>query len=101
MPLYVMVGFDHPDSIARRETFRAEHRAYVIANMERIRLGGSFNDPNSKQIGTLLVFEADNEQAVWDWINVEPFYREGIFSQVEVRLWNLVIGKIAPQEPVT
>ena len=99
MPLYAMIGYDHPDSIARRETIRAEHRAYFHANLERVRLAGAFNDENGKQIGTMIVFEADDEQTVWDWIKDEPFCSGGIYRQLEVRLWNLVVGGIAPPGP--
>jgi hypothetical protein len=95
MPLYAMIGFDNPDSIVRREEFRAEHRAYVYANIGALRLAGAFDNADGKQIGSLLIFEAPDEAAVWDWIKAEPFYRAGIYRQVEVRRWNLAIGQIA------
>ncbi len=98
MPLYAMIGYDHPDSIARRETIRAEHRAYFRANIDRVRLAGAFNDENGRQIGTMIVFEADDEQTVWDWIRDEPFCSNGIYRQLEVRLWNLVVGEIVRPE---
>jgi hypothetical protein len=44
----------------------------------------------------MLVFEADDEKTVWDWIKAEPLYQGGVYQQCEVRLWNLVIGEIAP-----
>ena len=99
MPLYAMIGFDHPESITRRETIRTEHRAYFHAHLHRVRLAGAFNDENGKQIGTMIVFEADDEQTVWDWIKAEPFYSGGIYRQLGVRLWNLVVGGIVPPEP--
>jgi len=95
MPLFAMMGFDHPESITRREEFRAEHRAYVRANIAPLKLAGAFDDADGRQIGSLLVFEAPDEAAVWAWIEAEPFYRAGIYKEVRVRLWNLVIGQIA------
>ena len=95
MPLYAMIGFDQPDSIERREHFRAAHRAYVAGNIGVLRLAGAFNRDDDKQIGSLLIFEAPDEDAVWAWIKAEPFYKAGIYRQVEVRRWNLVIGQIA------
>jgi uncharacterized protein YciI len=96
MPLYAMVGYDHPNAVANREPIRAEHRAYIRANLQPLRLAGAFNNDRGEQIGTMLVFEADDEKTVWDWIKAEPFYRGGIYLQCEVRPWNLVIGEIAP-----
>jgi uncharacterized protein YciI len=98
VPLYAMVGYDHPNAVANREPIRAEHRAYVRANQHVLRLAGAFNNDKGEQIGTMLVFEAEDEQAVWDWIKAEPFYRGGIYKECEVRLWNLAIGQIAPEE---
>jgi len=94
-----MIGYDHPESVTRREIVRAGHRAYFRANLDMVRLAGAFNDENGKQIGTLIVFEADSEQAVWDWIKQEPFYNFGIYKQLEVRLWNLVLARVPPKEP--
>jgi uncharacterized protein YciI len=98
MPLYAVIGFDHPESITRREEIRVEHRAYVRDHMTPIRMAGAFNNEADQQIGTLYVFEAKDEEAVWRWLKAEPFYRDGIYRQLEVRRWNLVIGAIAPME---
>ncbi len=95
-----MVGYDHPNAAADREPIRDAHRAYVRANLQKLRLAGAFNNDKGEQIGTMLVFEADDEKTVWDWIKAEPFYRGGIYQQCEVRLWNLVIGAIAPEDAV-
>jgi len=96
VPLYAMVGFDHPNAVANREPIRAAHRAYVRANMRMLRLAGAFDNDKGEQIGSLLVFEADDEKTVWDWVEAEPFYRSGIYKQCEVRFWKLVIGEISP-----
>ena len=100
MPLYAMVGYDHPNAVANREPIRAEHRAYIRANLQPLRLAGAFNNDRGEQIGTMLVFEADDEKTVWDWIKAEPFYQGGIYQQCEVRLWNPVIGGIEPDPAV-
>jgi uncharacterized protein YciI len=100
MPLYAMVGYDHPNAAANREPIRAAHRAYFRANLAPVRLAGAFNNDRSEQIGTMVVFEADDEKTVWDWIKAEPFYQGGIYQQCEVRLWNPVIGEIEPDPAV-
>jgi len=100
MPLYAMVGYDHPNAAANREPIRAAHRAYFRANLAPVRLAGAFNNDRGEQIGTMVVFEADDEKTVWDWIKAEPFYQGGIYQQCEVRLWNPVIGGIEPDPAV-
>jgi uncharacterized protein YciI len=99
VPLYVMVGYDHPNAVANREPIRAAHPAYFRANLAPVRLAGAFND-TGEQIGTAVVLGADDEMTVWDWIKAEPFYRGGIYQQCEVRLWKPVIGEIAPDPAV-
>jgi hypothetical protein len=86
VPLYAMVGYDHPNAVANR--------------VAPVRLAGAFNNDRSEQIGTMVVFEADDEKTVWNWIKAEPFYQAGIYQQCEVRLWNPVIGGIEPDPAV-
>lgn len=95
MTLYAMIGYDRPDAVARRDEIRAEHRAYVRANQEKIRLAGAFTNEQDEQIGSLIVFEADNPEEVWDWIRQEPFYSDGIYETVHVKRWGVAIGAIA------
>ena len=96
MALYLLIGFDrHPHQMALRDSVRAEHREYVLGNMSNMRMGGAMVDDDGNQYGTMLVFEADSADEVWDWIRQEPFYQAGVFETVAVRKWDLVIGAIA------
>lgn len=38
--------------------------------------------------GTLLVLEADNIDAVMQFVGNDPYMKEGLFSSVEVRPWD-------------
>lgn len=100
MALYALIGIDRPGAIERRDEIRAEHRAYVQANKDRIRIAGPFLDEAGAQIGSLIVFEADDPAYVWDWIHSEPFYQDGIYQHVEVRHWGVSIGGIDRNAPV-
>lgn len=95
MPLYAMIGYDRPGAVARRDEIRAEHRTYVRANQGKIRLAGAFTNEQDEQIGSFIVFDADNPEQVWDWINKEPFYCDGIYEAVHVKRWGVAIGAIA------
>ena len=97
MSLYIMIGLDNaPHQMALRDSIRAQHREYVVGNASKIRLGGATIDGDKNQNGTVLVFEANSADEVWDWIKKEPFYNAGVFASVEVREWNVVMGAIAP-----
>jgi uncharacterized protein YciI len=93
-----MIGFDrHPHQMALRDSIRAQHREYVLANAQKIVLGGAMVDDAGNQQGTMLVFEADSADEVWAWIRKEPFYNAGVYETVAVRRWNPVMGAIAPK----
>lgn len=46
-------------------------------------------------IGTLLVVRADSEQAVRDFVNDDPYVREGMYERVEIRPWHCGLGVLA------
>lgn len=100
MALFLMIGFDrHPHQMALRDSIRQQHRDYALANKSQIRLGGAMVDDDGNQYGTMLVFEAESADEVWNWVRNEPFYKAGVYETVAVRKWNLVMGAIA--EPRT
>ena len=100
MKLYALIGIDRPNAIERRDEIRTEHRAYVQSHKDRIRIAGAFLNDDGAQIGSLIVFEADDPEYVWDWIRNEPFYMDGIYAHVDVRLWGVSMGGIATDIPV-
>ena len=56
---------------------------------------GAMMDDNGNQYGTMIVFDAESADEVWNWIRKEPFYCAGVYETMAVRKWNLVIGAIA------
>ena len=96
MALYLMIGFDrHPHQMSLRDSIRQQHRDYVLANNSKIRMAGAMMDDNGNQYGTMIVFDAESADEVWNWIRKEPFYCAGVYETMAVRKWNLVIGAIA------
>jgi uncharacterized protein YciI len=94
MPTYAFLGFDQPPhSMALRERLRAEHRAYVLAHDAAIRFAGAQYDAAGNQCGTLIIFEADSAQQVRAWLEQEPFYRGGVYRDVQVIEWRLALNR--------
>lgn len=99
MPTYAFLGLDHPPhSMALRERHRAEHRAYVLANDAAIRLAGALCDEAGNQCGSLIVFEADDAQQVWQWLEREPFHRHGVYKDSQVIEWQLALNRLGPTD---
>lgn len=98
MALFAMIGFDrHPHQMALRDKVRAEHREYVLGDTSKLKLAGAMLDDDGNQYGSLLVFEAENADEVWEWVRNEPFYKAGVFETLAIRRWDLVLGGIAPK----
>lgn len=95
MPLYAVVGIDHPPhSMALRDRVRPEHRAYVKGNDRLLRLAAVMLDPAGNQQGTLLIFEADSLETVRAWAQQEPFCRSGVYRDLHIAEIRVAMNRI-------
>ncbi|MFS2139356.1 YciI family protein [Duganella sp. Dugasp56] len=71
---------------------RAQHRAYLATLFEerKLLLAGPFSDDS----GAMLVFEAEHERQVRDWIEADPFFVAGIFVDIDTRPWKSVFANV-------
>lgn len=67
---------------------RPAHREYLmgLAEQRRLVISGPFGDDS----GGLFVYEADSAAQVENWIQQDPFARNGVFVSWEVRPWNVI-----------
>jgi len=91
MPFYA-VRYTYDERADVRDRVRPEHRAYLAALVDQGLLLGSGPFADSERPGALLVFRAADEQAVRAALEADPFTREGLIAEAEVRPWDLVIG---------
>jgi len=97
MPLYAVIGFDHPPhSMPLRDKFRAEHRAFALENDQRTRLAGAMFDAEGNQCGTLKIFEAESAEQVWELYRKEPFYQNNVYREFHVVEWRLALNRLEP-----
>jgi uncharacterized protein YciI len=90
MPTYaVRYTYDERDDV--RDRFRPEHRAYLsgLADQGTLLVSGPFADGAP---GALLVFRADERAAVDAILAADPFAREGLVVDADVRAWEPVLG---------
>jgi uncharacterized protein YciI len=76
----------------RRTEFREEHLGMAKQLNERgeLLLGGAFADPPDK---ALLVFHVADKSVVEDFVSKDPYVKNGLIKEWEIRAWTVVIGK--------
>ena len=96
MPMFAVLGFDYPPhSMTLRDQVRTEHRAYVKANDQKLRLASVMLDAHGNQKGTILYFEAESVEEVRAWVAAEPFYQHGVYESVHIVEVRTAFNKIA------
>jgi uncharacterized protein YciI len=80
------------DYIERRPAFREEHLrlAREVSERGELLLAGAYSDPPD---GAALVFRADHDSVVRDFVARDPYVREGLVTRWVIRSWNVVIGE--------
>lgn len=88
MPLFVIIGYDVPNSSQKRAELRQKHldRLTQLKNQNRLILAGPTPIAHEKteMSGSLIVAEFDNISAAQAWVNEEP-YLQGVYSHCELR----------------
>ena len=89
MSLFVIEGIDGPDAGAARAAHNAAHVDYLLAMGERFVIGGPFlgAGDNDNPIGSLVVIEADSQEAAEAFAAADPFVLNGVYADVTVRRW--------------
>lgn len=78
------------DYLEAREAYRADHFQHVKAAQAKgaFFMGGAFD--GGKEAG--LLFKVDNKQVVEDFVLNDPYYKAGLVTSWEAKLWHVVIG---------
>lgn len=77
--------------VERRVPFREEHlnlakEAYHKGNLI---LGGALENPVD---GAMLVFKGDSPKVAEDFVHRDPYVKNGLITEWNIRAWNVVIG---------
>jgi uncharacterized protein YciI len=90
MPTYV-VRYTYDERTDVRDAVRPEHRAYLgdLADQGVVLGSGPFTDGEP---GALLVFRTADREALDTVLAADPFRREGLVRETDVRPWDIVIG---------
>jgi uncharacterized protein len=79
------------DYLDRRGEFREAHLVLARAAHARgeLVLAGAFTDPAD---ATLLVWNTDDRAAVEEFVELDPYVRNGLVTSWRIREWNVVVG---------
>jgi hypothetical protein len=79
------------DFVNRRAPFREEHLRLARESYDRgeIQLAGALADPAD---GALLIFCGESAAAAEEFVNNDPYVRNGLVKKWHVRKWSVVVG---------
>ena|SRR5712691_7017431 len=83
---------DYTQDGAKIAEFRPIHRQYLAGLKERGQLAvcGPFTDDS----GGLIIYEAASREEAEKLLQGDPFHKNGIFLNYQLRPWNPVIGNL-------
>lgn len=94
MPLFVITCTDHEGTLEKRLAVRPQHlaRLEALAEQGRVIVAGAMpKDRDNLQAGfygSTLILDFDSREALDVWLADEPFLKEGIYAQIDVKPFN-------------
>lgn len=89
MSLFVIIGHDVANSSAQRQVTRAEHveRLQVLNQEKRLVIAGPTPIEHGLEpmSGSVIIADFNTLEDAQDWVNAEPYLRDGVYSHVDVR----------------
>ena len=87
MSLFIMIGFDRPDSAERRVRIREQHLAHIsgLDREGRIAYAGPIrDDADERSIGSVIVLSAASLEEARTLVDRDPYVTAGVFESVSV-----------------
>ena len=91
---FLILTTDVADGPSIRARVRADHLAWLQEPSDvRVLGAGPWLDDTDVMRGSMLVVSAPDRGALDAWMADDPYARAGLMAEVEVRPFNLVIGR--------
>jgi uncharacterized protein YciI len=89
--LFFVLLKDFPEHVKLRGLIRSAHQNYMALHEEHIVLGGPTSenhdsDPN----GTVLLLDFPDHESVIRFLDDDPYYKAGLFSDRTIAVWHPV-----------
>ena len=88
--MYYILFYKTVDNyIERRVPFRSDHLDLVNEYNKdgRLVMAGALADPPD---GAVLIFRGEAPDAAYEFVNRDPYVKNGLITEWSVRLWNVV-----------
>ncbi|WP_374570849.1 YciI family protein [Acinetobacter sp.] len=99
MPLFVVTCTDNEGTVEKRLAVRPQHLARLEkldAEGRLIAAGAMPKDPGNPQAGfygSTIIADFDSREALDAWLQEEPFLKEGVYGQIDVKPFNKAFPK--------
>ena len=88
MPQFLILANDYKDAdaLSRRLSVREEHLKRVRKDkvVGKFIFGGAKLSPENNMIGSMLVVEFENEEAVKQWVNQDPYVTGKVWEDIQI-----------------
>jgi len=90
---FILIAYDgtDPGAMERRMKVREEHlsKVAVLKKEGVVLFGGAILDDEGKMIGSSIVYEIADRQALDERLKDEPYISGGVWKQIEIRPFRL------------
>ncbi len=90
--IYCFVCKDGPQAETLRKDLLQPHLKHIESVVSQLPVAGYSRDAEGKFLGSLLMIEAENEEAAWDLFNQDPYAKVKIWDSIDVFPFNAVAG---------
>jgi hypothetical protein len=95
--LFVLMGYDRPgDGAEVRRRSRAAHLRFVVENESVFRYGGALLDDGGRMVGSLMMVELPDRNALDRFLKEEPYSQAGLFAPYFVHQTRQVVPQPEP-----
>ena len=97
---FVIIARDgtDPEAPARRQAVRPAHLEGIRPFVERgnILIGGAILDEFGTMVGSVIMSDFSTREELDSWLTGDPYVTEGVWQEVEVRLYRAAVGAWLP-----
>jgi len=92
---FIISALDREGCLELRMRVRPDHAAYVRANTPAmVKIAGPYLNQQGDMVGSMFIVTAGSQEEAERFIAQDPYAKAGLFAEVRVRPWELVIGKL-------
>jgi len=84
---------DNPDAGSLRADTRPAHLDWMATQLDVISVAGPLLDEADAPLGSLLIVEGVELEAVAALLAEDPYAKAGLFASVEITPWKWVVGR--------